>query len=126
MNLLKKDNCLVYVLLTFLTFGAYAFVIANDLDLYENDAWYTKWYYWILGALLLFIPDLIMLIVLNIEMQIKICLKLNVPGKEYYAIPYTWLLSLIIPLIGWSSFIVMLIHIYYYPAVMIYKGEGEK
>jgi hypothetical protein len=67
-----------------------------------------------------------MYFVFQIEMQIKICEKLNVKGKEIYALPYPWILCLIVPILGWSTFIVMLLHITYYPAVMIQKGEGEK
>lgn len=121
MDLLKKENWWKYVLLTFLTLGAYAFVIADNLDLYEENAWYTKWYYWVIGVIFI-LPAIVMIISLNIIMQIKICKKLNVPGVNYYGLPYTWMLCLIVPLIGWSSLIVMLIHIYYYPAAMIYRG----
>lgn len=123
MSLLKKENWFMYIILTFFTFGFFAFVIAKDLNLYEKGAWYTKWYYWFIGFLLMIYPGIIMLIVLNITMQIKICKYLSVPGSDYYAIPYTWLLCLIVPVIGWSTLIVMLLHIYYYPAVMIYKGN---
>ena len=123
MSLLKKENWLAYLILTFLSCGFFSFVIAKDLNLYEKGAWYTKWYYWFIGIVLFIYPAIVVLIVLNISMQIKICKILNVPGEKYYGIPYTWLLFLIVPVIGWSSLIVMLIHIYYYPTVMIYKGE---
>jgi len=67
-----------------------------------------------------------MYIVFQMEMQIKICEKLNVKGHEIYSLPYHWILCLIVPILGWSIFIVMNLHITYYPAVMIHKGEGEK
>ena len=126
MNLLRKENWFVYVLITFIAQGIFTFVLANDLDLYDKDKWYCKWYWWGLGTIFFVFPALIMLVVLNISLQVKICEKLNVKGSEIYALPYPWILSLIVQIIGWSVFIVMLIHIYYYPAVSIYKGEGEK
>jgi len=126
MSLLRKENWFVYVIVTLLGQGVFTFALASDLGLYEKGAWYTKWYYWLLGIIFLVFPALIMLVVLNISLQIKICEKLNVKGSEIYSLPYPWIVSLIVPILGWSIFIVMLIHIYYYPAVTIYKGEGEK
>jgi uncharacterized membrane protein YhaH (DUF805 family) len=126
MSLLKRENWFLYVFLTFITCGAFSFVIASDLKLYEKDAWYSKWYYWVLGTVLFVYPALVMLIVFNVQMQIKICRALEVPGDRYYKYPYLWILSLIVPILGWSTFLVMLLHVYYYPAVMIYKGNGEK
>lgn len=126
MSLLRKENWFVYVIVTLLGQGIFTFALASDLGLYEKDAWYTKWYYWLLGIIFFVFPALIMLVVLNISLQIKICEKLNVKGSEIYSLPYPWIVSLIVPILGWSIFIVMLIHIYYYPAVSIYKGEGEK
>ncbi|MEI3499581.1 MAG: hypothetical protein V8Q71_03730 [Bacilli bacterium] len=40
--------------------------------------------------------------------------------------PYSWILCLVVPIVGWTLLIVMLIYIYVWPIVMIYKGEGEK
>ena len=126
MSLLRKENWFVYVFVTFLSQGIFTFALANDLNLYEKDAWYHKWYYWVLGTIFFVFPALIMLVVFNITMQIKICEALNVKGKEIYSLPYPWILCLIVPILGWATFIVMLLHIYYYPAVCIYRGEGEK
>lgn len=126
MSLLRKENWFVYLFVTFISQGIFTFVLAHDLGLYEKDAWYHKWYYWVLGTVLFLYPALIMLIVFQISMQIKICKALKVKGEKYYAYPYLWILSLIVPILGWSLFLVMLLHIYYYPAVMIYQGEGEK
>lgn len=126
MSLLRKENWFVYVFVTFFAQGIFTFALANDLNLYEKDAWYHKWYYWVIGTIFFVFPALIMLVVFNITMQIKICEALNVKGKEIYSLPYPWIVSLIVPILGWATFIVMLLHIYYYPAVCIYKGEGEK
>lgn len=126
MSLLRKENWFVYVFVTLVGQGIFTFALAHDLGLYEKGAWYTKWYYWVLGTVFFIFPALIMFAVLSISLQIKICKALNVKGEEIYSLPYPWILSLIVPILGWSIFIVMIIHIYYYPAVCIYKGEGEK
>ncbi len=125
MSLLKKENWLVYAFVMFVSQGLVTFVLAKDMGLYDKEAWYHKWYYWVLGTVLFIYPVVIMFFVFQIQMQIKICEKLNVKGFELYGKPYPWILSLIVPILGWSIFIVMLLHITYYPAVMIYKGEGD-
>lgn len=126
MSLLKKENAWCYVLITLLSCGVFTFALASDMHLYEEDAWYKKWYTWFLGVLFLIFPAIIMLIVLNIKMQIEICKKLGVKGEKYYGYPYLWILCLIVPILGWSCFLVMLFHIYFYPAVMISQGFGEQ
>jgi hypothetical protein len=110
----------------FFTSGLYTFALAYDLKLYEKDSWYTKWYYWLIGILFFIFPAVIMFLTFKIKMQIEICKKLNVKGSEIYALPYPWILCLIVPILGWSIFIVMLIHINYYPAVVIYNGDASK
>lgn len=126
MSLLKKENWFIYCIVTFFTSGIYTLALAHDLGLYEKGAWYTKWYYWVIGALFLIYPAIVMFLVLQIKMQIEVCKRLNVKGSSIYGYPYAWILCLIVPILGWSIFLVMLLHITYYPAVMIYKGEGEK
>lgn len=126
MSLLKKENWFVYAFVMFVSQGLFTFVLAKDMELYEKDAWYTKWYFWVLGTVLFIYPVIVMYIVFQMQMQIKICEKLNVKGYEVYSLPYPWILCLIVPILGWSIFIVMNLHITYYPAVMIRKGEGEK
>ena len=126
MSLLKQKNWFIYCLVTFFTSGLYTFALAYDLHLYDKKAWYTKWYVWFLGTLLFLSPAIIMFFVFKIKMQIKLCQKLHVKGSEIYALPYPWIVCLIVPILGWAIFLVLLLHITYYPAVMIYKGEGEQ
>lgn len=126
MSLLKRENWWIYVLISFLSCGIFTFILATDMNLFEKDAWYSKWYYWVLGVAFFILPAIVMLIVLNIKMQCEICKKLHVTGEQYYGYPYLWLLSLIVPILGWATFIVMCLHVYFYPAIMIYQGEGEK
>lgn len=126
MELLKKENWIVNLILLLLTQGLYIFVLAYNLKCYSKDAWYTKWPYWVFGGLCLFFPLLIMLEVFMIQMECSVAKKLNVPGEKIYNTPYTWILCMIVPIIGWTLLIVMAIYVYIWPIVMLKKGEGEK
>ena len=126
MSLLKRENWFVYCIVTFFTSGLYTLALAYDLGLYEKGAWYTKWYNWVLGVLFFIYPAVLMFLILQIKLQIEVCKRLNVKGSSIYGYPYAWILCLIVPILGWAIFFFFLLHITYYPAVMIYKGEGEK
>lgn len=126
MGLLKKENWSVNLILLLMTQGLYFFVLAYFMKLYDKDAWYTKWQYWVFGTLCLFFPVLIMIIVFTIQISCSVAKNLNVPGKEIYNSPYTWILCLIVPVLGWVLLIVMSIYIYIWTIVMLKKGEGEK
>lgn len=126
MNLLKKENWLVCLILTIISEGFFAFALAHLLKLYNKDAWYTKWQYWFFGGLCLVFPIFIMLIVFLVQMICSVAEALNVPGSELYNSPYTWIICIIVPVIGWILLLVMLIYIVVWPIVMIYRGEGEK
>lgn len=126
MSLLKKGNWLLYALVTILSIGGYTFYLAYEMDLFDQDEWYYKWEYWTFATLACILPAIIMLLVLNIQMAIKISVKFNTAYQKIYNTPYSWILCLIIPVLGWSTLIVMLIHVYLYPAVMIHAGVGDK
>lgn len=126
MNFLKKKNWWQYLLANVITQGLFVVVIAYYLNIYKEDKWYRSLTCWILGGMCLFIPALVMLLVFLIQITCETAAKLNVPGKEIYNTPYSWILCVIIPVVGWSLFIVMYIYISVWPAVMLAKGEGEK
>ncbi len=126
MNLLKKENWLVNLILMILSEGAYTFVLGYFLKVYDKNAWYAKWQYWVLGLVFLFFPAFVMLAVFSIQISIEVAKKLNVKGDNIYACPYTWLLCLVVPVIGWIFLIVLSLYIVIWPIVMLYKGEGEK
>ena len=63
MKTLKKDVWPIYLILNVLTLGLFTFYIAYKLDLYDKEAWYSRWYYWVLGFVLGIIPGLVMLLV---------------------------------------------------------------
>ena len=106
MELLKKENAWVWVLLFFLTGGTSVLMLGALLGILKKGAWYSKWYYWVLGIITV-LPGLIMLAVLYIYVLAQVCKKLKVGGSEIYAFPYTWILCLIVPIIGWILFFVM-------------------
>lgn len=125
MNLLRKENWLVCLILSLLSQGLFAIVLGYFMNLFDKNAWYAKWQYWVFGALCLIFPVFIMLYVFLVQISCSVASKLDVPGKEVYNNPYTWIICLIVPVIGWVFLIVMLIYITIWPNVMIKKGNGE-
>lgn len=126
MELLKKENWWVNLLLTLFTDGFYSFILGIFLKVYNKDAWYTKWYYWGLGLVCLIFPAFIMLAVFSIQISIEVAKKLDVPGKEIYASPYVWIICVIVPIIGWVFLAVLSFYLTFWPIVMLAKGNGEK
>lgn len=125
MELLRKENAWVWILLMFLTGGASVFMLGALLGTFKKGAWYSKWYYWVLGIITI-LPALIMFFVLYLSTLTKVCSKLKVAGHEIYSLPYPWLLCLIVPVIGWILFIVMFIYLNIWYLVKLYQGNGEK
>ena len=126
MKILKKENWWVWLLLFLFSGGSSAIVLGALLDVFDKNAWYAKWYYWVIGLLCFILPFSIMMAVFNITIASKAAAKLEVPGSEIYLSPYVWILCLIVPFIGWALFIVMLLYINVWPIVMLSKGNGEK
>ena len=112
MKTLEKKHSTIYLILNILTCGFFTFYIAYKLNLYDKDAWYSRWYYWVLGFILGIVPGLIMLLVFSIKMGCLVCKKLNVPGKEIYTLPYTWIVCLIVPILGWTLFVILYIYVH--------------
>lgn len=111
--MLKKENCFIYFVLNLLTFGLFTFYVAHKLDLYDKDAWYSHWYYWVCGFILGIFPGLVMLLAFSIKMGALVSEKLGLPGKEIYTLPYPWIICLIVPILGWSLFIILYIYTHY-------------
>jgi hypothetical protein len=126
MTLLKKENWFVWVILSIITQGASTFALAAIMEVFDKDAWYAKWQYWVIGVLMLFAPALIMILIFSTEILCKTAEKLEVSGKEIYASPYIWILLFVIPVFGWILLLVM----YFYLEIMILinlkRGYGEK
>ncbi len=167
MNLLKKENWFVWLILLFLSYGMSNFALASTLDVYEETPWFLKWaknkndlfkllailitltiillltFYStqiteliyestnIFVTLTLFIASLyssiilIAAIIAFINVSTKVAAKLNVKGSELYLSTYIWIVSLIIPILGWAVFVLMFLYVILAPIYMIYKGQGE-
>lgn len=126
MKILKKENWWIWLLLFIFGNGTNNILLGALLDVYNKDAWYTKWQYWLLGFSCFFLPFFIMLTIFYIQINCQVCAKLKVPGKEVYLSPYIWLLLLIIPVIGWIFLVIMIIYTSIWPIVMLYRGQGER
>lgn len=126
MVFLKKENWVLSLIMTILSEGLFSIVLGYFLKVFKKDAWYTKWQYWLIGALSLLFPVFIMLMIFTIQISCEVAKKLNVPGAKIYTSVYAWILCLIVPIVGWALLIVMTVYIMIWPVVMIYRGEGEK
>lgn len=126
MNILKRENWWIWLLLLFLSGGSSTIVLGALLGIFDKDAWYAKWYYWVIGIALFMLPFAIMVIIFELEMLCKTCAKLDVPGKEYYLSPYLWLLGAIVPFIGWFAIAAVTIYLTVVSLVALYNGKAEK
>ena len=126
MKILKRENWWVWLLLTLFSGGSSTIVLGALLDVYDKNAWYAKWYYWVIGLVLFIVPFSVMLIVFNIQILCKTCAKLNVPGKELYLSPYLWLIAVIIPVIGWFVMIAAILYLEIATLISLYQGNGEQ
>ena len=126
MSLLKRQYWWVWLLLGLVTFNLSVFALGSLLKVYEKDAWYRKWYYWVLGIFCGIIPALVMFLIFSIQITIEVCRKLEVPGYEVYGLPYVWIVCVIIPVVGWVLFIVLFIYTHLWYLINLFQGKGEK
>lgn len=123
--MLKKKNWFIILLLNIITLGLFNFVLAFKLNLYDEEAWYNKWQYWFCASLCLIFPVFIMFIVFLIQITVKVALKLKVDGADIYNSPYSWILCVIIPIVGWSLLFTMFIYLLVFISVVIKDGKGD-
>lgn len=126
MNILKKENWWVWLLIFLFSNGTGMIVLGALLDVFDKNAWYVNWKYWLIGFLCFVFPVFIMASIFLIQIACKTAAKLDVPGKEIYLSPYIWAVLLIVPILGWILLSVMMIYITIWPIVMLYRGAGEK
>lgn len=126
MDLLKRENWWIWLLLFIFSGGTSTIVLGALLNVYDKNAWYAKWYYWVIGFCCLIAPFAIMMTVLQIEMLCKTCAKLDVKGKECYLSPYLWILCLVIPFLGWVVLMVAVVYLEVMYLICLYRGNGEK
>ena len=126
MELLKRENWWVWLLLTLFSSGTSFICLGALLDVFDKDAWYAKPKNWLIAILCLFFPFAIMSLVFIVQITCQTAAKLNVKGSEYYLSPYVWLLLMIIPIIGWTILIILSLYLTIWTLVALYQGNGEK
>ena len=126
MDLLKKENWWVWLILTIFTGSSSTLLLGALTGCFKKDAWYANWKNWVLGFLLFIIPGIIMVVVFIIQMTCEVAAKLEVPGSEIYLSPYAWILCLIIPVIGWICFSVMVLYLTLWNIVRLRSGKAER
>ncbi len=126
MKILKRANWWIWLLLFLFSSGSSTLVLGALLDVYDKNAWYAKWQYWLIGILLFVFPAVIMFSIFHIEILCKTAARLHVGGHELYLSPYIWILLLIFPVFGWIFLFVMLFYLEIMTVVMLYKGAGEE
>ncbi len=124
--MLKRKNWFLCLILNILTFGLFTFYIGKKLDVYESDAWYSIWYVWLIGFIGGIFPALVMFLIFYIQIGIKVSEKLHVPLEGFYVYPYVWILGLIIPFLGWSIFVLLIIYVHIWYVIYLKRGYGEE
>lgn len=125
MKLLKKNNFWIYLILNVITCGIFNLYIARKLNLKKDDEWYSKWQYWFFGTVCLIFPVFLMFIVYVVQMNCKVCNKLKVSGSNIYNIPYSWILFIIIPIVGWALLITMCLYVIIMPSIKVLQGSEK-
>ena len=126
MKVISREKWWVWLILAIFTYGTSNMILGALLDVYDENAWYTKPAYWIIAFACFIFPVSIMTLVFLFQITTQVCAKLNVPFKEIYLCPYIWLICIGVPIIGWALFLVMSIYVTFWPIVMLKRGEGEK
>lgn len=125
MKLLKKNNFWIYLILNVITCGIFNLYIARKLNLKKDDEWYSKWQYWFFGTVCLIFPVFLMFIVYVVQMNCKVCNKLKVSGSNIYNTPYSWILFIIIPIVGWALLITMYLYVIIMPSIKVLQGNEK-
>ena len=126
MSIIKQKNWIISLIFMLTVPHIYILLLAYMLDLFDEKAWYFKWQYWFFGTVCLVFPAVIMFVIFEVQMLVKVAQKLNVPGGEIYNTPYSWIICIIVPVIGWILLSVMYIYLCIWTAIMIKNGESEK
>lgn len=124
MEILKKDKWWVWLIGFLISASCSAFILSNILNVLKKDEWYSKWYLWLIGGLFI-IPLPIMFVAFIISMTSKCAEKLDVWAKEFYTSPYAWIMMIVIPIVGWASFIVFYFYMIISILINLHNGYGE-
>lgn len=114
---------LIYSIVFLIIIADLLFIINNakKYNLFKSDAWYSKWQYWTVATLCLVFPVFIMAFVFLIQTLCSLANHLKVSGSVIYNSPYSWILCMIVPLVGWALFIAMFLYINIYSVIKAYK-----
>ena len=126
MEILKRENWWIWLLLTLFSGGSSTIVLGALLGVFDKNAWYAKWYYWVIGLALFIFPFFVMVLVFIIQILCQTCAKLKVSGKEIYLSPYLWLIAFIVPILGWFAITVTLIYLNIASLMALYNGNAEQ
>ena len=126
MKLLKKENWIWCLTLNILTFGLFTIYIAKKLDLLDKNAWYYCWQNWVIGFVCGIVPGIVMFFIFFIKMGCLVSQKAKVPFDLIYMYPYIWIICFIIPIIGWTLFIILFIYVHFWYIFYIKRGNLEK
>lgn len=120
---LQSKNWWLYLIFSIVSGGLFSLYIAYQLDLYDEDAWYSNYKNWVIGVYLFIFPIFIMFVIFVIQMNCKVAATLHVPGSTIYNQPYSWILCIVVPVVGWALFLVMYIYIILWSSIMIYRNN---
>lgn len=123
MKVLQSKNWWLYLILSIITGGIFSLYVAHKLELYDEDAWYSNYKNWVLGVYLCIFPVVIMFIIFVIQINCKVASTLYVPGSNIYNQPYSWILCIVVPVVGWTLLLVMYVYIIIWSSVMIYHDK---
>lgn len=128
LNVYKKEAWYSQTKSWLLGIGGAAFlgVILSFSGISFVDGLSTETMVLILAIMFALIPAFLMAVVFSVQITATIAATLDAPGRELYLSPYTWMLLVIVPIIGWILLIVMLIYIYVWNLVMLARGMGER
>lgn len=123
MKMLKREYWWCFLLL-FLSGGTGTILLGALLDAFDENSWYAKWYFWLIGMILI-LPFAVMIIALYIEILSNVSAKLKINGSEYYLSPYIWIILFIVPIIGWIFLFILILYLMINILIKLYSGAGE-
>ena len=120
---MTRKEAYICCILNIITLGLFSLLLAGIFDLYDQDAWYNKWPYWFFSTLCLIFPVVVTFVVFYIQILTVVAKHFNVDGSDIYGTPYSWILCLIVPFVGWVCFVVMLIYLLVFIDVNLIKNS---
>ena len=76
MEILKRENWWIWLIITLVGQEVASLVIGALVGVYDKNAWYAKWYYWVIGLICLIFPAIVMFMVFIIQITALTAYKL--------------------------------------------------